>query len=44
MERKMSRKEEILWYIGRIIDHLTDAQAGAVIVMLKKFYRRMRDQ
>lgn len=37
-EKERTRKEQILWYIGRIIDHLDEAQMRAVLVMLKRFY------
>lgn len=41
MERTGTIKEQILWYIGRILDRLTDQQKRALITMLKKFYARI---
>lgn len=36
-----SSKEQILWYLERIVGHLSDDQARTVLAMLKKFYTQM---
>lgn len=41
-EKQISRKEQIMWYIGRIVDRLTDTQVQAVLAMLKKFYGKLK--
>ena len=34
-------KTKILWYLERIIDYLSEAQARTVLGMLKKFYTQI---
>ena len=34
-------KSKILWYLERIVDYLSDAQARTILTMLKKFYAQI---
>ena len=43
MEKSQSRKEQILWYIGRIVDQLTEPQKRTIIAMLEKFWRQRKE-
>ena len=38
MEEQMTLREQIMWYIERIVDHLTEAQAQTILAMLNRFY------
>ena len=34
----MTLREQILWYLDRIVEHLTEGQAQAILAMLNRFY------
>lgn len=37
-EKTMSLREQIMWYIERIVDRLTESQAQSILAMLNRFY------
>lgn len=42
-ENKCTKKEQILWYLERIVGHLSDDQARTVLAMLEKFWKQRKD-
>jgi len=38
MAEEMSLRDQIMWYIERIVEHLTERQAQAILAMLNRFY------
>ena len=38
MTQEMTLREQILWYLERIVDHLTEGQAQTILAMLNRFY------
>jgi hypothetical protein len=43
MTQEISLKDQILWYIERLIDHLTEHQAQTILAMLNRFYIGRRE-
>jgi hypothetical protein len=43
MTQDISLKDQIIWYLERLIDHLTEHQAQTILSILKKFYVQRRD-
>lgn len=44
MEREMTLREQILWYLERIVDQLTESQAQAILAMLNRFYLQKKKE
>lgn len=42
-EKTMSLREQIMWYIERIVDRLTESQAQTILSMLNRFYLGKRE-
>lgn len=43
MTQEISLKDQILWYLERLIDHLTERQAQTILSLLDKFYIQKRE-
>lgn len=43
MTQEISLKDQILWYIERLIDHLTEHQAQTILALLNRFYIGRRE-
>lgn len=43
MTQEISLKDQILWYLERMIDHLTEHQAQTILAMLNRFYIGKRE-
>lgn len=43
MAQELTLKDQILWYLERLIDHLTEHQAQTILAMLNRFYINRRE-
>ena len=43
MAQELTLKDQILWYLERLIDHLTEHQAQTILAMLNRFYIGKRE-
>lgn len=43
MAQELTLKDQILWYLERLIDHLTEHQAQSILAMLNRFYIGKRE-
>lgn len=43
MAQELTLKDQILWYLERLIDHLTEHQAQSILAMLNRFYINRRE-
>ena len=43
MAQELTLKDQILWYLERLIDHLTEHQAQSILAMLNRFYINKRE-
>ena len=43
-EKQMTVREQILWYLDKIVDKLTEQQAQAILAMLNRFYLGKKEE
>lgn len=44
MDDEMTVREQILWYLDKIVDRLTEGQAQAILAMLNRFYLGKKEE
>lgn len=44
MDKEMTVREQILWYLDKIVDRLTEGQAQAILSMLNRFYLGKKEE